>query len=83
MNPPGTVVYVANADSHDITVLELVGDELVERQRFACGGRVMPLAVAPDRRVLHASIRSAPLTRAAWWRSVRSVRTASPGRRSR
>jgi 6-phosphogluconolactonase len=57
-----TVVYVANADSHDIAVLALDKreGELAELQRFACGGRVMPLAVSPDRRFLHASIRSAP-----------------------
>ena len=59
---PRTVVYVANADSHDIAVLALDGreGELAELQRFACGGRVMPLAVSPDCRFLHASIRSAP-----------------------
>ena len=63
MNGPSRrVVYVANADSHDITVLSL-GEgtgALAELQRFPCGGRVMPLAVSPDRRVLHASIRAAP-----------------------
>ncbi|HEX2543023.1 MAG TPA: beta-propeller fold lactonase family protein [Caldimonas sp.] len=60
--PPRTVVYVANADSHDISVLAFGdgSDPLVEIERFDCGGRVMPLAVAPDRRVLHASIRTAP-----------------------
>ena len=64
--PSRTVVYVANADSHDITVLSLRGGAgagagaLAELQRFPCGGRVMPLAVSPDRRVLHASIRAAP-----------------------
>ena len=57
-----TIVYVANADSRDIAVLALdarTGD-LAEVQRFATGGVVMPLAVGPDRRVLHASIRSEP-----------------------
>jgi 6-phosphogluconolactonase len=57
-----TVVYVANADSHDITVLALDGarGELAEVERFAAGGTVMPLAVSRDKRVLYASIRSAP-----------------------
>ncbi len=57
-----TIVYVANADSDDISVLALTdaGGELAEVERFAVGGKVMPLAVSPDRRVLYASIRSAP-----------------------
>ena len=59
-----TVVYVANADSHDIAVLALDGGDaggtLREIDRFATGGTVMPLAVRPDKRVLYASIRSDP-----------------------
>ncbi|HEV7578246.1 MAG TPA: beta-propeller fold lactonase family protein [Caldimonas sp.] len=57
-----TVVYVANADSHDIAVLALDGDDgaLAEIDRCAAGGVVMPLAVSPDRRFLYASIRSEP-----------------------
>ena len=60
--PRRTAVYVANADSHDITVLALdaARGELVEVDCFAVGGTVMPLAVSPDKRVLYASIRSAP-----------------------
>ena len=66
--PTRTVVYVANADSHDIAILALDsgGDRgegdgtLREIDRFATGGAVMPLAVRPDKRVLYASIRSAP-----------------------
>ena len=56
------IVYVANADSGDIAVLALDRDDgaLREIDRFAAGGSVMPLAVRPDRRVLYASIRSAP-----------------------
>ena len=56
------VVYVANADSHDIAVLALdrASGALHEVDRFATGGMVMPLAVRPDRRVLYASIRSEP-----------------------
>lgn len=57
-----TIVYIANADSHDITVLALdaASGELHEQQRFATGGIVMPLAASPDGRVLHASIRTEP-----------------------
>ena len=56
------IVYVANADSADIAVLALDRSDgaLREVDRFATGGTVMPLAVRPDRRVLYASIRSAP-----------------------
>lgn len=59
---PRCVVYVANAESGDISVLALDGSsgELAEVQRFAAGGAVMPLAASPDRCVLYASIRSAP-----------------------
>ena len=62
MNSRNPVVYVANADSHDISVLSL-GDAdhaLEEIDRVPVGGTVMPLAVSPDRRRLYASIRSAP-----------------------
>jgi 6-phosphogluconolactonase len=57
------IVYVANADSADIAVLALdrTSGALREVDRFATGGKVMPLAVRPDRRVLYASIRSEPL----------------------
>ncbi len=66
--PARTVVYVANADSLDIAILELDGAgaggdggaPLREIDRFAAGGTVMPLAVRPDKRVLYASIRSEP-----------------------
>jgi 6-phosphogluconolactonase len=62
LTPRRTCVYVANADSHDITVLALDPSRgaLVEVERFDVGGTVMPLAVRPDRRVLYASLRSAP-----------------------
>jgi 6-phosphogluconolactonase len=57
-----TVAYVANADSCDIAVLALDAGSgaLHEVQRVGVGGSVMPLAVSPDRRILHASIRSEP-----------------------
>ena len=56
------VVYVACADSRAIVVLGLDGHsgELTLRQRVDVDAKVMPLAVSPDRRVLHASIRSEP-----------------------
>ena len=57
-----TIVYIANADSHDIVVLALdaATGELREQQRYATGGVVMPLAASLDGRVLYASIRSEP-----------------------
>ncbi|MGZ8260983.1 MAG: beta-propeller fold lactonase family protein, partial [Caldimonas sp.] len=56
------VVYVASADSADIAVLALdrASGMLRDVDRFATGGKVMPLAVSPDWRVLYASIRSEP-----------------------
>jgi 6-phosphogluconolactonase len=58
-----SVVYVANADSRDISVLRLdaAAGTLVPLQRLPVGGIVMPLAVSPDRRRLYASIRSEPV----------------------
>ncbi|MDB5768317.1 MAG: hypothetical protein JWQ61_3131 [Collimonas fungivorans] len=57
-----TMVYVSNADSRDIYVMELSQSDgsasLVEK--VATGGTVMPLAVSPDRRFLYASLRSLP-----------------------
>src|SRR4051794_31507428 len=57
-----TMVYVSNADSREIDVLELNEkdgrSELVER--VAVTGTVMPLAVSPDRHHLFASLRSEP-----------------------
>jgi 6-phosphogluconolactonase len=59
--PRRTVVYVANADSHDIAVLALDGAGALEQvARLPTGGAVMPLAVRPGARVLYASIRSEP-----------------------
>jgi len=56
-------VYVANADSADIAILALdrASGALRDVDRFATGGKVMPLAVRPDRSVLYASIRDEPL----------------------
>lgn len=58
-----TVVYVSNADSGDLWRLQLdpARGELTPAQRVMVGGQVMPLALSPDRRVLHAVRRSDPL----------------------
>lgn len=63
-----TIVYVANAESRDISVLALSGDEgnLSLLQTVPAGGRVMPLAVSPNRRFLYAGLRSEPLAVAAF-----------------
>ena len=56
-----TMVYVSNADSKDISVLQLNRDgslKLVEQ--VPTGGTVMPLAFSPDHRRLYASLRSQP-----------------------
>lgn len=57
-----SVVYVANADSGDISVLHLDAHTgaLTPVQAFATGGKVMPLAVSADRRFLYASLRDEP-----------------------
>ena len=58
-----TFAYVANAESRDISVLRLDPDSGAVHavQRADAGGKVMPLAVSPDRRFLYASIRSEPI----------------------
>jgi 6-phosphogluconolactonase len=55
-------VYVANADSQDISVLclDTATGALTPLLQVAVGGAVMPLAVSPDRCRLYASIRSEP-----------------------
>lgn len=57
-----TFVYVSNADSKDISVLQLdaAANDLLLVQTVPAGGQVMPMAVSPDRKVLHAAIRSQP-----------------------
>ncbi|MEJ7686029.1 MAG: lactonase family protein [Variovorax sp.] len=58
-----TAVYVSNADSGDISVLALDGRSgaLSALQTVAIGGRVMPMALSPDRRMLYAARRTDPL----------------------
>ena len=56
-----TMVYVSNADSKDISVLQLNRDgslKLIEQ--VPTGGTVMPLAFSPDHHRLYASLRSQP-----------------------
>ena len=58
---PPTIVYVANADSREIIVLSMRADgALAPVERVRVAGTVMPLAVAPSRRFLYASLRSEP-----------------------
>jgi 6-phosphogluconolactonase len=57
-----TFVYVANADSQDISVLELDRGQgqLKSVETVAVAGTVMPMAVSPDKRFLYAALRSQP-----------------------
>ncbi len=58
---PPTIAYVSNADSHEISVLELAADGHVSPvETVSVGGRVMPLAISPDRRFIYAGVRSEP-----------------------
>lgn len=57
-----TSVYVSNADSGDITVLHMAADGALQLQsRVALGGRLMPMAIAPDQRHLYVARRSEPM----------------------
>lgn len=55
-------VYVANADSREISVLELEqqSGQLTLVEVVPVNGRVMPLAISPDKRLLFATLRSEP-----------------------
>ncbi|MEO7338776.1 MAG: lactonase family protein [Caldimonas sp.] len=57
-----TRVYVANADSQEISVLALDGASgaLTPIETVGVGGAVMPMALGPNRRVLYAALRSPP-----------------------
>jgi len=57
-----TWVYVANADSQDVSVLELdrAAGTLKTVDTTALGGAAMPMAVSPDKRVLYVALRSQP-----------------------
>lgn len=57
-----TWVYVSNADSQEISVLELdrAQGALKPVETVNVGGAVMPMAVSPDKRFLYAALRSQP-----------------------
>jgi 6-phosphogluconolactonase len=61
---PGTIVYVACADSREILVLRMDAQSgsLSTLERVPVTGTVMPLAIAPSRRFLYASLRSEPFS---------------------
>ncbi|HEY9065535.1 MAG TPA: beta-propeller fold lactonase family protein, partial [Burkholderiaceae bacterium] len=58
----GTVVYVSNADSQEISVLALdrSNGELMPIETVPVGGTAMPMALSPDRRLLYVALRSQP-----------------------
>jgi len=58
----GTVVYVSNADSQEISVLALDRERglLSTLQSVPVGGTAMPMALSPDRKLLYAALRSQP-----------------------
>ncbi len=58
------IVYVSNADSREISVLELnaADGRVTPVETMPVGGRVMPLAISPGRRFLFAGLRSEPFT---------------------
>lgn len=61
-------VYVSNADSREISVLELDkrAGTLRALQTLPVGGMAMPLALSPDQKKLYVALRSEPYTVAAY-----------------
>lgn len=59
-----TIVYVSNADSREISVLELDAPsrQLKPVETVAVSGTAMPMAISPDRRHLYVSLRSQPFS---------------------
>ena len=57
-----TWVYVANADSQDVSVLELDRSNATLKpvDTVPLGGTAMPMAVSPDKKVLYVALRSQP-----------------------
>ena len=57
-----TYVYVSNADSQEISVLQMdrANGALTAIETVNVGGTVMPMALSPDKRVLYAALRSQP-----------------------
>lgn len=62
------VAYVSNADSKEISVLELdrTSGAVKLLQTVPVAGTVMPLALSPDKRTLYAALRSEPYTLASF-----------------
>jgi len=59
-----TMVYISNADSREIYVLELNEKDGSSKvvQKAATAGMVLPLAISPDRQYLYAALRSEPFS---------------------
>jgi 6-phosphogluconolactonase len=59
-----TIVYVSNADSREISVLELDASsrQLKPVETVTVSGTAMPMAVSPDKRHLYVSLRSQPFS---------------------
>ena len=59
-----TIVYVSNADSREISVLELDAQagELKPVETVTVSGNAMPMAVSPDKRHIYVSLRSQPFS---------------------
>lgn len=59
-----TMVYVSNADSRQISVLELDAQlgELKPVETVTVAGSAMPMAISPDKRHLYVSLRSQPFS---------------------
>jgi len=57
-----TWVYVSNADSQEVSVLELdrTAGALKPVETVAVAGTAMPMAVSPDKKVLYVALRSQP-----------------------
>src|SRR3954453_21331328 len=57
-----TMVYISNADSHEIYVLQLDEKNGTSKliEKVPAAGSVMPLAISPDHKYLYASLRSEP-----------------------
>ena len=57
-----TFVYVSNADSQEISVLELdrAQGQLKPVETIGVAGSVMPMVVSPDKKFLYAALRSQP-----------------------
>lgn len=57
-----TYVYVSNADSQEISVLQMdrANGALTAIETINVGGTVMPMAISPDKKMLYAALRSQP-----------------------